>query len=96
MVVREGKMVAGVEPAVVGMAEAVEFADVDHGRDLGGFTVASSVSDVTVGPGAIRFPIALPRRADAATALLTNSSQATHDAHASLRQVVRTKAGERM
>jgi hypothetical protein len=23
-------MVAGVEPAVVGMAEAVEFADVDH------------------------------------------------------------------
>ena len=26
----EGEMVAGVEPAVVGVAEAVEFADVDH------------------------------------------------------------------
>jgi len=27
-------MVAGVEPAVVGMAEAIEFADVDHGRKV--------------------------------------------------------------
>jgi hypothetical protein len=48
-------MVAGVEPAVVGMAEAVEFADVDHGRDLGCFTAASSVIDVTVISG-IRTP----------------------------------------
>jgi hypothetical protein len=30
------------------MAEAVEFADVDHGKDLGKFMGASSVSDVTV------------------------------------------------
>ena len=30
VIVGEGEMVAGVEPAVVGVAEAVEFADVDH------------------------------------------------------------------
>ena len=35
VIVGEGEMVAGVEPAVVGVAEAVEFADVDHGADLG-------------------------------------------------------------
>jgi hypothetical protein len=28
-------MVAGVEPAVVGMAEAIEFADVDHDSEGG-------------------------------------------------------------
>ena len=41
-------MVAGVEPAVVGVAEAVEGADVDHGMNLGSGGRASSVSDVTV------------------------------------------------
>jgi len=30
MVIGERKMVAGVEPAVVGVAERIEFADVDH------------------------------------------------------------------
>jgi hypothetical protein len=30
MVASEGEMVAGIEPAVVGVAEAVEFANVDH------------------------------------------------------------------
>src|SRR3546814_12144678 len=34
VIAREGEMVAGVEPAVVGMAQAVEFADVDHGLVL--------------------------------------------------------------
>jgi hypothetical protein len=48
VIIGEGEMVAGVQPAVVGMAEALEFADVDHGRDLGKFMGASSVSDVTV------------------------------------------------
>ena len=38
---------AGVEPAVVGVAEAVEGADVDHGSDLGCCAGTSSVSDVT-------------------------------------------------
>jgi hypothetical protein len=41
-------MVAGVEPAVVGVAEAVEGADVDHALNLGSRWRASSVSDVTV------------------------------------------------
>jgi hypothetical protein len=41
-------MVAGIEPAVVGMAERIEFADVDHGTDLGPWRTPSSVSDVTV------------------------------------------------
>jgi hypothetical protein len=40
-------MMAGVEPAVVGVAEAVEGADVDHAADLGRLGTASSVSDVT-------------------------------------------------
>jgi hypothetical protein len=48
VIIGEGEMVAGVQPAVVGMAEAVEFADVDHGRDLGRFAAASSVTRVTV------------------------------------------------
>jgi hypothetical protein len=30
MLIGEGEMVASVEPAVVGVAEAVEWADVDH------------------------------------------------------------------
>ena len=30
MIIGEGEMVAGVEPAVVGVAQCVEFADVDH------------------------------------------------------------------
>ena len=38
----------GIEPAVVGVAEAVEGADVDHVMDLGGMRKPSSVSDVTV------------------------------------------------
>ena len=33
---------------MVGVAEAVEGADVDHGVDLGGFVRPSSVSNVTV------------------------------------------------
>jgi hypothetical protein len=40
-------MVMGVEPAVVGMAEAVERANIDHAVDLGRRGEASSVSDVT-------------------------------------------------
>jgi hypothetical protein len=36
MIIREGKMVAGIEPAVVGMAQRIEFADIDHVPDLGG------------------------------------------------------------
>ena len=36
MIAGEGKMVAGVEPAVVGVAERCEGADVDHGRNMGG------------------------------------------------------------
>jgi hypothetical protein len=39
---------------VVGVAEAVEFADVDHGADLGMRGGASSVSDVTVVVAAAR------------------------------------------
>ena len=38
---------AGVEPAVVGMAEAVEGADIDHVGDLGRVEGASSVRRVT-------------------------------------------------
>jgi hypothetical protein len=44
-------MVAGIEPAVIGMAEAIEFADVDHGSDLARRFMASSVSDVPVRHG---------------------------------------------
>jgi hypothetical protein len=40
-------MMAGVEPAVVGMAEAREFADIDHAVDLGRFAAPSSVRAVT-------------------------------------------------
>jgi hypothetical protein len=40
-------MVAGVEPAMVGVAKAVEGADVDHDIDLGGRASPSSVSNVT-------------------------------------------------
>jgi hypothetical protein len=55
VIIGEGKMVAGVQPAVVGMAETVEFADVDHGSDLGRFMYASSVRRVTITSG-IRMP----------------------------------------
>src|SRR3546814_13389191 len=34
MITSEGKMVPGLKPAVVGVAQAVEFADVDHGLVL--------------------------------------------------------------
>jgi hypothetical protein len=47
MIIGEGKMVARIEPPMVGVAEAVEGADVDHGADLGSFVMASSVKDVT-------------------------------------------------
>jgi hypothetical protein len=47
MVVREGEVVAGVEPAVVGVAEAAEGSDVDHAADLGFSERPSSVSHVT-------------------------------------------------
>src|SRR4051794_17873630 len=47
VIVPEGKMVAGVEPAVVGMAEASEFADIDHDVNLGPSERPSSVSHVT-------------------------------------------------
>ena len=40
---------ASIEPAVIGVAQAVEFADVDHDPDLGPSRRPSSVSDVTVG-----------------------------------------------
>jgi hypothetical protein len=40
-------MMAGVEPAVVGVAEAVEWANVDHAADLGRFGTSSSVTNVT-------------------------------------------------
>jgi hypothetical protein len=40
-------MVAGIEPAVVGVAEAAEGADVDHAADLGTPEEASSVIHVT-------------------------------------------------
>jgi len=43
--------VAGVEPAVVGVAETVEFTDVDHATDLGPFGIPSSVTHVTGGAG---------------------------------------------
>src|SRR3954447_2221977 len=35
VIAREREMVAGVEPTVVGMAEAVEGADIDHKRKMG-------------------------------------------------------------
>jgi hypothetical protein len=35
MVAGEGKMVSGVEPAMVRVAQAVEFTDVDHDREMG-------------------------------------------------------------
>jgi hypothetical protein len=40
-------MVAGVEPAMVGVAKTVEGADVDHDADLGTRETPSSVSHVT-------------------------------------------------
>jgi hypothetical protein len=40
-------MVAGVEPAVVGVAERCEGANVDHDADVGGSDGPSSVSHVT-------------------------------------------------
>jgi hypothetical protein len=40
-------MMAGIEPAVVGMAEAVEGADIDHATEMGRRWDGSSVSDVT-------------------------------------------------
>jgi len=48
-------MVVGVEPAVVGVAEAAEGANVDHVTDLGGTENPSSVSDVT-GRHRYRYP----------------------------------------
>src|SRR3954452_13846808 len=47
MIAREREMMAGVEPAVVGVAEAVEGADVDHGADLAVRELPSSVTPVT-------------------------------------------------
>jgi hypothetical protein len=41
-------MVAGVEPAVVGVAERSERADVDHAVKMASRAGASSVSHVTV------------------------------------------------
>ena len=46
-VAREGEMMTGVEPAVVGVAERIEFSDVDHDADLGGPFRPSSVTRVT-------------------------------------------------
>jgi hypothetical protein len=51
IVIREGEMVAGIKPPVVGVAEGVEGADVDHGANLGPSAGASSVSHVTNGRG---------------------------------------------
>src|SRR6185369_2518738 len=47
VIIGEGEMVAGVQPAVVGMAETVEFADVDHGPKVASGRMASSVTHVT-------------------------------------------------
>src|SRR3954469_13060714 len=47
MIVREGEMMARVEPSMVGLAEAVEGANVNHDADLARRVIASSVSDVT-------------------------------------------------
>ena len=47
---------AGVEPAVVGVAKAIEGANVDHDADLGRRGIASSVSDVTGRHGVSRCP----------------------------------------
>jgi hypothetical protein len=47
-------MVAGVEPAVVGVAEAAEGSDVDHDADVGGSDGPSSVSHVTAAIGRTR------------------------------------------
>jgi hypothetical protein len=47
VIAREREMVVGIEPAVIGVAEAIEGADIDHGADLGRRGGASSVSDVT-------------------------------------------------
>ena len=48
VIVREGKMVTGIQPTVVGVAEAIEGADVDQDADLGRRLIPSSVRDVTV------------------------------------------------
>jgi hypothetical protein len=47
VIAREGEVMVGVEPAVVGVAETVEGANIDHGRDVGKDGRASSVSHVT-------------------------------------------------
>src|SRR5262249_41597132 len=47
VIIGEREMVAGVEPTVVGVAEAVEGSDVDHEPDLGSFLTSSSVINVT-------------------------------------------------
>jgi hypothetical protein len=44
MIVGEGEMMAGVQPAVVGVAEALECADVDHGKADGDGMPAPQVS----------------------------------------------------
>ena len=49
VIIGEGKMMAGVQPAVVGVAEAVEFADFYHGREMAVPGRPSSVSGVTAG-----------------------------------------------
>src|SRR6185369_159603 len=48
VIIGEGKMVAGVEPAVVGVAQTVEFADVDHGPEMASRAKASSINDVPI------------------------------------------------
>jgi hypothetical protein len=47
MIVREGKVVVGIEPAVVRVAEAFEFADVDHEIEVAPGQPPSSVTPVT-------------------------------------------------
>jgi hypothetical protein len=48
VIVREGEMVAGVEPAVVGVAEAAEGADIDHETKMGAFDRCTRVTADTV------------------------------------------------
>src|SRR6185369_750994 len=47
VIIGEGEMVAGIKPAVVGVAEAVEFANVDHAGKMARFAAPSRVSNVT-------------------------------------------------
>ena len=49
VVAGEGKMMAGIEPAMVGMAERFEFADVDHEAKVAVLDAGSSINHVTAG-----------------------------------------------